>query len=387
MIKFLKYFSYTIIGLVLALNLVILVSGKWYVYKVLEYTIFKFKLGPDIHEYTKDPLSIIEKGNSYTIPFHRNYNQQKLNRWFYDLKDSLGTVSYLVIKNDSLLYEEYFDGYTHDSLSNSFSMAKSIVGLLIGVAQQEGKLNIEDYIQKYIPDFDEKNKNKVKIVDLLTMSSGINFSESYLNPFGFAAEALYGSNLKKLIYKYELKEAPGKNFSYQSGNTQLLCMILEKATGKKIAEYASEKLWKKIGAEKNAKWSLDSENGLARAFCCFNSNAADFAKLGMLMLNYGKFKNVQVVDSSYIVKSITPAKIMADGKPNDKYGYQWWICQYKNENIFYARGILGQYIICIPSKNMVVVRLGHKRSQHKINDHPIDFYKYIDAALEISEKP
>lgn len=385
MVKFIKYFFYSLFAIIIALNLIILISGKLYVYKVLEYTIFKFKMGPDIHEFTKDPLDVIEKGKSYTIPFHNDYNKKKLENWFYDLKDSLGTVSYVVVKNDSLLHEEYFDGYTHDSLSNSFSMAKSIVGLLVGIAITEGKIAKNDYIQKYLPQFDAENRNKVKVEDLLTMSSGINFSESYLNPFGFAAEALYGSNLKKLIYKYKSIEEPGKNFSYQSGNTQLLCMILEKATGKRLAEYASEKLWKKIGAERNAKWSLDSENGLARAFCCFNSNAVDFAKIGMLMLNHGKWNGQQIVDSAYIAQSVVPAKIMADGKPNNKYGYQWWIANYKGENIFYARGILGQYIICIPSNQMVIVRLGHKRSKYKIDDHPVEFFKYIDAALFLNK--
>jgi len=216
------------------------------------------------------------------------------------------------------------------------------------------------------------------------MSSSISFNESYINPFGFAAEALYGNNLKELIYRYKLEGEPGKNFDYQSGNTQLLCFILEKTTGMNIYTYASNKIWKNIGAQKNALWCLDKKNGEARAFCCFNSNAKDFSRLGQLMLHNGNYNGTQIIDTNYVKATTKAAKIFSDNLPNNKYGYHWWLINYKGEEIFYARGILGQYIFCIPSKKIVAVRLGHKRSKEKINDHPADVYIYLEEALNLN---
>jgi len=342
-------------------------------------------MGPDINEFTKDNLGVVEKGSYIPIPNSQNYNKKKPSGKFYTLSKETGTTAFVVLKNDSVLYEEYFEGIPQDSISNSFSMSKSIVGLLVGCAIKEGKIkSVDEPISNYLPDFDPESKGKITIKHLLTMSSSISFNESYINPFGFAAEALYGNNLKELIYRYKLEGEPGKNFDYQSGNTQLLCFILEKATGMNIYTYASNKIWKNIGAQKNALWCLDKKNGEARAFCCFNSNAKDFSRLGQLMLHNGNYNGIQIIDTNYVKATTKAAKIFSDNLPNNKYGYHWWLINYKGEEIFYARGILGQYIFCIPSKKIVAVRLGHKRSKEKINDHPADVYIYLEEALNLN---
>ena len=155
-------------------------------------------------------------------------------------------------------------------------------------------------------------------------------------------------------------------------------------TGKTVSEYASEKLWKKIGAEHPAYWSLDKQGGNEKGFCCFHSNSRDFAKVGQLMLQKGIWGTDTIIPYWYYKKSISLAPtLQMDGKPNDLYGYQWWIVKYKGLDIFYARGIDGQYIIDIPAKDMVIVRLGRKRNETKINGHPKDFYIYTDAALAL----
>ncbi|MCE9540751.1 MAG: serine hydrolase, partial [Bacteroidetes bacterium] len=192
--------------------------------------------------------------------------------------------------------------------------------------------------------------------------------------------------LKKLTYKYELTSEPGKTFAYLSGKTELLGFILEKVTGKTVSDYASEKLWKPIGAKNAALWSLDHEGGMEKTYCCFNSNARDFGRIGELFLDSGKWNGNRVVSTEYVLNSIKPADLIDDfGKKNAKYGYSWWLIpDYKGHDIFYARGILGQYILCIPKLNMVVVRLGNKREK-KIpgQDHPTDVFYYVDAALEM----
>ena len=125
-----------------------------------------------------------------------------------------------------------------------------------------------------------------------------------------------------------------------------------------MSEYASEKLWQPLGAEHPALWSTDKNNGNEKAFCCFNSNARDFARIGQLMLDSGKWKGMPIIDSAFYVQSVTACNIPDDdGLDCDYYGYQWWI-RPEFPGVFYARGILGQYIIVIPSKKTVLVRLG-----------------------------
>jgi CubicO group peptidase (beta-lactamase class C family) len=354
---------------------------------VLKHTVFKGRLGPVINEFRKDNMAPIAKGNSLEHPLATDYNMKNISAEFSNYVKEYGTVSYLVLRNDSIVHEEYWDGWNKDSLSNSYSMAKSVVGLLVGCAIQDSAIkSVDESICTYLPDFNCDVNKKVTIKNLLNMSSAIDFDESYISPFAFSAEALYTSDLHDAVYEHSLKGEPGKLFDYQSGNTELLCMILEKATGKKLADYASEKIWSKVGAEQNAFWSTD-EKKLARAFCCFISNARDFSRLGLLVNHNGNLYNTQIIDSTYLAQATTPntAMLDEDGKPCQKYGYQFWMLKYKGIDIKYYRGILGQYIICIPSKNIVAVRLGKRRSKEKVDGHPTDLYKIINESLDLSD--
>jgi CubicO group peptidase (beta-lactamase class C family) len=263
-------------------------------------------------------------------------------------------------------------------LSNSFSVAKSITSILIGAAIKEGKIkSVDEPVGNYLPEFKEGLAAKLRIKDLLTMSSGSNWDESYSNPLSVTTESYYGSDLYKTATGVKILKEPGTYHSYKSGDTELLGLVLEKATGKSISAYASEKLWQPLGAEHPAKWSTDKESGNEKAFCCFNTNARDFARLGQLMLDGGKWKGNTIIDSAYYMQSITRCNIPdEEGEPCNYYGYQWWI-RPAFPGVFYARGILGQYIIVIPSKKIVLVRLGHKRSEQRINGAP----KEIDALI------
>ncbi len=313
------------------------------------------------------------------------FNSYKLTSNDLFLLNKYKTIAFLIIKDTNLLFESYWDGYSEDSMSSSFSMAKSIVSLLVGIAIDEGLISsVDDPVSRYIPEFDNKKYN-ITIRDLLTMSSGLEWNESYHNPFSVTTKAYYGKNLNKLVLRAKSVEPPGEKFEYITANPQLLSIILKNVTNKTLSEYASEKLWKPLGAKNDATWSLDQENGYEKAFCCFNSNARDFARIGQLILNNGAWNDKQLISESYLKDALTPASFLADkkNKPIDFYGYQWWICSYNDTMIYYARGILGQYIITIPEKNMVIVRLGHKRSKEKINHHPVDLYEYIDLALKI----
>jgi CubicO group peptidase (beta-lactamase class C family) len=288
-----------------------------------------------------------------------------------------------MIKNDSVITEKYWDGYSDSSLSGSFSMAKSITSLMIGAAIKEGKIgSVNDAVGKYLPEFAEGDKSKIKIADLLTMSSGTDWNESYIDPFSVTTEAYYGSNLYKTATGVKAIHPPGTLHYYKSGDTQLLGLILEKATGRSLSEYASEKLWQPLGAEHPALWSTDHEKGNEKAYCCFNSNTRDFARIGKLMLDSGKCNGVAVIDSAYYVNSIKPCGIKdTKGNPCDYYGYQWWIDP-EHPEIFYARGILGQYIIMIPSKKIIIVRLGKLTSPIRTHTVPKEVRYLINWGLQ-----
>ena len=290
-----------------------------------------------------------------------------------------------MIKNDSIYHEQYWDHYDQNSLSNSFSMAKSIVSILVGIAVDEGKIkSIDDPVGNYLPHFKDGNNAKLTIRHLLTMSSGLNWDENYSSLFSVTTKAYYGSNLKKLMSGLNVVNEPGKKFDYMSGNTQLLAFIVEKATGKNLSDYASEKIWKPVGAEHSAQWSLDHVNGEEKAYCCFYSNARDFARYGKLYLDSGQWNGQQLVSKNYVKESTTPAPVDFSGNEQNCYGFQWWLTQEKGHKIFYARGLRGQYIVVIPDKQIIFVRLGVERPQpgqdHKLSDLQV----YIDGVLQMA---
>ena len=379
--KILKRLGWGLVGLLVLLNVIILISGNTHLYKGIVNTYLKGRSGPDINEFPIFSNRTVQAGQYQPIPNSSQYNKTQI-----DTKsiESYSSVAYLVIRNDSVCYEHYWDGYGPDSLSNSFSMAKSFVGALVGCALQDGYIkSLDQPVTDFLPTFSAGNGHLLTIRHLLTMSSGINFDENYVSPFAYPAIAYYGNDITSLTLRYTLTEQPGKVFKYLSGNTELLGLILEKATGKKLSEYMSQRLWMPLGAKKSAKWSLDHENGMEKAYCCFNSNARDFARLGLLYLHGGNWKGKQLIPEDYIRSSIVPAPLVEEnGKPNKSYGYQWWIIQYNGKNYPCCRGILGQYIILIPEKNMVVVRLGHRRSTERRDGNPVDIFLYLSTAID-----
>ena len=376
-----------IVGIILILNALLLITGRTYLYKGIANTYLKGRSGPSTTEYDIFYSREINVGKAQGWAISKNYNKKVLSESNSKSFSKYKTTSFLVIKDDSIIHEAYWDSFDKTTISNSFSMAKTIVSILVGAAIKEGKIKSENELAcNYIPDFKtDVKKAQITIKDILTMSSGIDFDENYASPFAYPAQAYYGKELRKLTLKYQVNKEPGKVFEYLSGNTQLLAMIIEAATGKKISDYASEMLWKPIGAEQKALWNLDDKDGDEKAFCCFISNARDFARFGKLYLNNGCWNGQQLIDSTYVKKSISLADLIdKDGNKNDKYGYAWWLLpNYKGLNIFYARGILGQYIICVPEKNMIIVRLGRKRAPKTGDEHPADFFIYLDAALDM----
>lgn len=318
------------------------------------------------------------------------YNSTELTLEQEENLEKYKTVAFLVARDSLLLFEKYWDGYGPQSRSNSFSMAKSIVSLLLGCAIDDGYIESMDQpVGDFLPEFKEGDKSKITIRHLLTMSSGLSWDEAYASLFSTTTQAYYGKFLAKLVLNQSVITEPGKEYNYLSGDTQLLSMVVSNAVGIPLAQYMSEKIWSRIGAEEVAWWSLDREDGLEKAYCCFNSNARDFARLGRLINHHGEWNGEQIISQSYLDETLQPTTYLADkeldGIPTERYGHQWWFVTHRGHNVIFARGIMGQYIFAIPEMQLVVVRLGHARDKESIGRQPLDIFAFLDIALDLEE--
>jgi CubicO group peptidase (beta-lactamase class C family) len=384
--KFIKWFFIVVISLLVIGEAAILISGKTFLNRVFALTIFSGKLSPDIDELHLFPYREMAATKPQPWAVSVNYNKTKIDASLMKKMESFKTTSFLVIKNDSIIYENYWEQYNDKSVTNSFSMAKSFTAALIGIAIKQGLIkSVDEPVGNYIDSYKEGNKAKITIKHLLTMSSGIDFDETYSSPWAWPSEAYYGIDVNALTLKAVVKETPGITWKYKGGDTQLLGIILKKVLGyKTVSQFAAENLWQKMGAEQPAFWSLDKANGMEKVSCCWYATARDFARYAKLYMNKGNWNGEQLLDSSYIQESIILADLKdIDGKPNDKYGYQWWIMKHKGQDIFYCRGIRGQYIFAVPDSNLIVVRTGHKRANKKGDELPDDIFVYLDIALAL----
>ncbi len=290
---------------------------------------------------------------------HKDYNKVQPTERLAKAHKDWGTIAYVIIKNDSIWHESYYDGFNEDSQSNSFSMAKSYVTGLMFKAIQEGYIkSLDQPVCDFLPAFCEGKAAKMTVGDLSSMASGTNWDEAYYSPLSITTRAYFDDDLAKVMNGLKMETDPGKAFKYASGDTQMLAMVIEKATGKKLYNYLEESFWKPLGSENETLWQVDSEDhDLVKAYCCIASNAKDFARYGKLHKDYGKWNGQQILDSAYVAKSITPRF-----PESPEYGYGWWMKDVLGKNFKMMRGHLGQYVIIQPEDNVIIVRLGHQKS-------------------------
>jgi len=269
-----------------------------------------------------------------------------------------GTVSFLILRNDTIVYEHYSDGYNQQSVLPSFSVSKVFLSALTGIAFAEGKINnTAQQIGDFLPEIRDTLVKKITIAQLLNMRAGLDFTESYGSPFGLMPKYYYGTNLDKYVAKLRLKNPPGLQYEYQSASSLLLSMVLEKATHKPINQYLEEKIWIPLGMESDANWNIDSrKHQNIKSFCCLNARTRDFARFGRLYLNKGNWNGIQIVPAGWVATSM---RIINDSRDSQEfpYTYQWRVC---HEQAIFAKGVLGQYIYVYPGKNIVIVRFGKK---------------------------
>ena len=366
------------IGFLLLASLVLYGLGYEYIFKGIRTTYLTGHKTAFIDDYPYFNNHVVQNSEKVQEwPLHKEYNEVKATPGLDSLNQELETAAFLIIKNDSIWFEKYYNGYSELSKTNSFSMAKSIVTAMMFKAIQDGYIeNINQPVSDFFPQF----KSDLSVGDLSSMSSGLNWNENYYNPFASTARAYFGDDLREQILELKITETPGEEFKYLSGNTELLGMVIEKASGKSLSKYLSESFWKPLGMNDEALWQIDSqENGMEKAYCCISSNARNFAKFGKLFINYGEWQNKQLLDSSFIALASRPRF-----EDTPYYGYGFWLSNYMDKEIFYMRGILGQYVIMIPEDDLVIVRLGRKLiRKDKEDKHYQDFYMYLEEAYKM----
>jgi CubicO group peptidase (beta-lactamase class C family) len=304
-----------------------------------------------------------EPTRKWTFEYTFHGNRFSLDEYF---KRNFVT-GFLVLHNDRVVVERYFHEADKNSRFVSQSISKSIVSILVGAAVEEGLIkNVEDPVTNYLPYLSESGYRNVTVKNLLQMSTGVRYSEDYRDPNSGAAligAALLTGNPSFKDYVQSIQPTstpPGTKFEYQSVNTQVLGLLLEKVTGKRLNEYAQEKLWKKIGAQSDAFFYQSKKQPNTCAFACFNATVRDYARVGLTMLQGGILGGERVVSSSWVSDSTTPDASYLKPKPGGPeggygYAYQWWIPQ-GNEGVFMAQGIYGQCIYVNPSRNVVIVQ-------------------------------
>jgi CubicO group peptidase (beta-lactamase class C family) len=273
------------------------------------------------------------------------------------------TTGLLILKGDTILVERYQYDRTPEHRMASYSMAKTIVAMLLGIALSEGKIrSLDDVASDYVTELAGTPYGETKLRHLLTMSSGVRFAETYS---GSDDVAMLG-NLSLLgrseggaatVQPFRTRDlAAGERFRYSSAETQVLGLVVRAATGKSLTDYVSERIWQPMGAEASASWQID-KGGYEVAFIGFNATLRDYARFALLLANDGAIDGRQLIPAAWIREATTaPAKQFEPGQTGSLfgYGYQTWLLP-GNEREFMMRGLRGQAIFVAPKSRIVMV--------------------------------
>jgi len=386
--KFLKILYRIVLVLISIMILAIAglyVTGNRYIIPAVRSTYMKGYTTANIDDHPYFKNQVIKAGQPQSWPRHESYNHIQLTDTLRKELEDFRSIGFAFFKDGKILYEEYWDGYSVQSLTNSFSMAKTVTTMLIGKAIEQGYIkSLDQPITDFLPEFLHDPFGKLcTIGNLSSMRSGFDWTEDYKSPFNPTTEAYYGDDIERMLLKRKFSERPGGHFRYCSADTQLLAIILKRATGKSLAVYLTEEFWTPLGMEHDALWSLSG--GLEKSFCCINSNVRDFAKLGQLLLQKGNWNGRQLLDTAFVEQMIM-ADIAAfnPGEPR-KYGYSVWIDDLHQPAFYAFLGHLGQRIIIVPEENVVIVRLGKEADQRPLGRGHLDTdtYYFVDEVIKI----
>ena len=336
-----------------AVAAVIYLAGYGYIFKAAAINLKKGPLTPSTDDEEKFPSHPVPSLHPRLWEKGISYNTKVLSkRLLKDLKKTRAS-SLIIIQDNKLIHEQYWKDHTPSSLMNSFSMAKGILAILVGCAIDDGYLQSEDQlISSVFPFYKDSHYGKfLTFRHLMTMQAGLDWEEEYHHPFAENSKQYFINDLAAQAFDLEIKEMPGQKYEYQSVAAQLLGLALKKVINKDLATYLSEKLWNPLGMELPAKWSTD-EKGMEKAFCCIHATPRDFAKIGQLIMQEGNWNGRQLISKDYCKKLLTPTKA------NNAFCFTIWANDENEIKHRFFYGFLGQFIIMIPEKKMVIVKTG-----------------------------
>ncbi len=300
-----------------------------------------------------------------TCPQVQNMDPEKLQAVYdYAFKPEYNTQSVLVIRNGAIVAEWYANGKTKDDHVTSWSVAKSFLSAIVGIAVEQGDLpSIDEPLATYIPEFQGTNKEAITFRHALQMRSG-------LEPYDVDNIYFQTDQLAWGIER-DVAEAPGGTWEYQNGDSMLVSRGLEAAIGRPFIEYANEVLFEPLGMD--AKWWTDSV-GNALGYCCIDTTARDFARFGLLFSRTGEWSGTNVVPPAWVIESTSPTAADMD------YGLHWW--SFSDGAYFAAIGADGQYIWIFPYFDLILLRNGlyEKRG-------PADDYSVLGGTYHKTEDP
>ena len=274
-----------------------------------------------------------------------------------DYMKAWNTSGVLAIKDGKVVLERYAMGRKPQDRWTSFSVAKSVTSTLVGAAIADGKIkSLSAPVTDYIPELKGSGYDGVTVRQLLMMSSGVKWNEDYTDPKSDVAqsvslplEAGKANPLIRYMARLPRENPPGTKFNYNTGETDLVGILVSNAVGKSLSEYASEKLWKPIGMERDAIWVVDPA-GHERGGCCMSITLRDYGRLGQFMLEGGKAGGRQILPTGWVAEATTPQ--ITNGAPAPGYGYFWWMSP---GGAYNAYGIFGQSITVYPKDRLVIV--------------------------------
>lgn len=355
--------------LIIVLAAWVIVAGPVTVYRVIRYgdtqiDDFRHYPGRPLHP-APSPVPFAHAAGTGGVPATIRITEQE-EVPFEEMLARTDTIAFLVVDDGAIVYERYLQDHTASSLSQIFSVSKSVTSLLVGVAIEDGLMtSVDQPVTDFLPELRDQGFDAVTLHHLLTMTSGTDYVEND-NPFGVHVILNYTPNLEQEILDFQVVDRPGTVFRYKSGDNALLGLILDRVLAPRtISDYAQDTLWSPLGMEDDGVWSIDSEeNGLERTWCCLATTARDLAKVGRLYLNEGEADGRQIVSPDWIRRSTQvggtpdaawPADFRAAGWRN--YGYQWWLASAEAGDYF-ALGKDGQFLYVNPSAQTIIVRFG-----------------------------
>lgn len=306
--------------------------------------------------------------------------------------EATSTNGLLVIQDGSVIHETYRNGNDEQSRHISFSMAKSLLATMIGIAIDEGKIGgVEDKVVDYLPDWAGTAYAEISLLDLLEMRSGIDWLEVY--EFGSDTQLTEVHDNSLVAYQYRwcdyardravAANEPGAVFNYSTLDTSVLGCVLEAAVGMKGADYMSQKIWQPAGMESDAFYLLDGPDSVGREFygAGFNATLRDYGRFGLMMLNGGEANGTQIVPADWVKTSTAAAEDSAvvDPVANLGYGYQWWTIA--GTNAYSAIGLFNQFIYVEPDTNTVIVKLDSPASPLGWEVDNLAFFRSVVEAV------